>query len=180
MTTTATAAGEQNDLVSRLPEPPNLRTELLTIARGMNKAVRNGAIPAKTIGLVQLRAGQLIGNTYHTVDKTNNLRKAGESEERITAVASWRDAPYFTEAERIALELVEAVLTPNPNGERVPDEMFTRATIQYDERALWTLTLAISQICFFIPVGLIAKPIPGRAPGKNYSKPSEPEEGQVS
>jgi alkylhydroperoxidase family enzyme len=61
-----------------------------------------------------LRAGQIIGITCHTVRVTGDLREAGEPEVRITAVASWRDAPYFTDVERVALELVEAVLTPNP------------------------------------------------------------------
>jgi alkylhydroperoxidase family enzyme len=110
---------------------------------------------------VQLRAGQIIGNTYHTVRVTGELRKAGEPEERITAVATWRDAPYFTDAERIALELIEAVLTPNPSGERVPDELCARAAAHYDTKALWTLTMAIGQMFFFIPVALIGKPIPG-------------------
>ncbi|MEV3977857.1 hypothetical protein [Nonomuraea sp. NPDC049758] len=84
-------------------------------------------------------------------------------------MASWRDAPYFSGAERVALELVEAVLTANPAGERVPDELYARAAAHYDDKALWTLVLAISQICFFIPVAVIAKPIPGRPPGKNYT-----------
>ncbi|HUR00966.1 MAG TPA: hypothetical protein VM347_00345 [Nonomuraea sp.] len=71
-------------------------------------------------------------------------------------------------AERVALELVEAVLTPNPYGERVPDELYAKASANYDDQALWTLTLVISQIFFFIPVALIAKPIPGKPLGKNY------------
>ncbi|WP_207756400.1 carboxymuconolactone decarboxylase family protein [Nonomuraea cypriaca] len=124
----------------------------------------------RSYSLVQLRAGQIVGSTYHTVRQTGLLRKAGETEERITAVASWQDAPYLTDAERVALELVEAVLTPSPSGERVPDELYARASAHYDDKGLWTLTLAISQICFFIPVALIAKPIPGKPPGKNYSK----------
>ena len=159
---------EQDDLRSRLPDPTRFFPEMAAIATAMTKATLNGSIPRTTIGLVQLRAGQIVGSTYHTVRQTGNLRKAGETEERITAVASWRDAPYFTNAERVALELVEAVLTPNPFGERVPDELYAKASAHYDEKALWTLTLAISQICFFIPVALIAKPIPGKAPGKNY------------
>ncbi|TWF79099.1 hypothetical protein FHX44_115025 [Pseudonocardia hierapolitana] len=64
---------------------------------------------------------------------------------------------------------MEAVLNPNPVGERVPDELFAKAAVHYDDNALWTLTVAIGQICFFIPVALIAKPIPGKAPGKNYT-----------
>ena len=69
-----------------------------------------------------------------------------------------------------SIELVEAVLTPNPFGERVPDELYARATAHYDDRALWTLTLAISLISFFIPVALVGKPIPGMPPGRNYSR----------
>lgn len=153
---------------SRLPDPSRYFPELATIAAAMTKATRNGSIPHATVGLVQLRAGQIVGSTYHTVRQTGLLRTAGETEERITAVASWQDAPYFTDAERVALELVEAVLTPNPSGARVPDELYARASAHYDDRALWTLTLAMSQICFFVPVALVARPVPGLPPGKNY------------
>jgi alkylhydroperoxidase family enzyme len=162
MSTLATAT--QDDLRSRLPDPNQLFPELAGVVGGMFKATLNGSIPQTTISLLQLRAGQIVGSTYHAIRQTGDLRRAGETEERITAVASWRDAPYFTDAERIALELVEAVLNPNPFGERVPDDLFARASAQYDDKALWTLTLAIGQICFFIPVALIARPIPGKEP----------------
>ena len=164
---TPTTAGPDG-LRSRLPDPNPFFPELAGLAAGMFKATLNGSIPQTTISLVQLRAGQIVGSTYHTVRQTGDLRKAGETQERITAVASWRDAPYFTGAERAALELVEAVLTPNPFGERVPDDLYARASAHYDDKALWTLTLAIGQICFFIPVALIAKPIPGQE--LHYSK----------
>ncbi|WP_061295452.1 carboxymuconolactone decarboxylase family protein [Herbidospora cretacea] len=157
------------ELQSRLPDPMSHFPGMGALAVGMTKAAHNGAIPDTTVHLVHLRAGQLVGSTYHTVRQTENLRGAGETEDRITAVASWRDAPFFTDAERIALELVEAVLTPNPSGERVPDELFARASAHYDDKALWTLTVAIGQICFFIPVALIARPIPGTPIGRNYS-----------
>jgi alkylhydroperoxidase family enzyme len=162
MSTPATT--QQGNLRSRLPDPGQFVPEVADIAGAMFKATLNGSIPETTIHLVQLRAGQIVGNTYHTIRQTGDLRRAGETEERITAVASWRDAPYFTDAERVALELTEAVLTPNPSGERVPDELFARAAAHYDTKALWTLTLVIGQMCFFIPVALIAKPIPGREP----------------
>lgn len=158
------AAAEPGNLTSRLPDPNQFIPELAEIAGAMYKAISNGSIPQITISLVQLRAGQIIGNTYHTVRQTADLRKAGETEERITAVASWRDAPFFTSAERVALELVEAVLIPNSFAERVPDELCARASAHYDNKALWTLTMAIGQMCFFISVALIAKPIPGKEP----------------
>ncbi|TKK85261.1 carboxymuconolactone decarboxylase family protein [Herbidospora galbida] len=154
------------ELQSRLPDPMRYFPGMGAIAAGMSKAVHNGTIPDSTVYLVHLRAGQLAGSTYHTLRQTGNLRDAGEPEERITAVASWRDAPCFTDAERVALELVEAVLAPGPH---VPDDLFDRAAAHYDDHALWTLTVAIGQICFFIPVALIARPIPGRPVGQNYS-----------
>ncbi|GGT15127.1 carboxymuconolactone decarboxylase family protein [Nonomuraea spiralis] len=160
---------EREDLQSRLPDPSRFFPELGDIATALTKATYNGSIPRSTVGLVQLRAGQIVGSTYHTVRQAQLLRGAGEPDERVAAVASWRDAPYFTGPERVALELVEAVLTANPYGERVPDELYARAAAHYDDKALWTLILAISQICFFIPVAVIAKPIPGKAPGKNYT-----------
>ena len=155
---------QHDDLKSRLPDPTEFLPEVAGIAGGMLKVTRNGTIPQTTINLVQLRAGQIAGSTYHTVRQTGELRAAGETEERITAVASWRDAPCFTGAERVALELVEAVLTPNPFGERVPDELYAKASAHYGDKALWTLTVAIGQICFFIPVALIGKPIAGQEP----------------
>jgi alkylhydroperoxidase family enzyme len=81
--------------------------------------------------------------------------------ERITAVASWQDATYFTDAERVALALVEAVLTANPHGERVSDELYARASALYEDKALATLITAIGQVCFFIPLALIGKPLAG-------------------
>jgi alkylhydroperoxidase family enzyme len=161
---------EQDDVQSRLPDPAQFFPGLTQIAGGMTNAIQNGSIPQSTVDLVQLRAGQIAGSTYLTVRQTGILRQAGETEERITAVASWWDAPYFTDAERVALELVEAVLSPNPSGERVPEALYARAAAHYDDKALWTLTIAIGQICFFVPVALIAKPIPGKALGENYSK----------
>ncbi|TCO55984.1 carboxymuconolactone decarboxylase family protein [Actinocrispum wychmicini] len=161
---------KQDNQRSRLPDPTQLIPEVAEVAAATVKAIANGSIPQTTIGLVQLRAGQIVGSTYHTVARTDSLREAGETEQRITAVASWRDAPFFTDAERVALELVEAVLTPNPSGQRVPDELVARASAHYDDKALWTLTLVISQIFYFIPVALIAQPIPGMPFGQNYTR----------
>ena len=155
-------------LQSRLPNPAVLVPELGQIAGALAKATGNGSVPQTTISLVQLRAGQIVGNTYLTVMHTGDLRKAGESEERITAVASWRDAPCFTGAERTALALVEAVLTTSPHGERVPDDLYARASEHYDDKALATLIMAIGQVCFFIPLALIGRPLPGVSPAEQW------------
>jgi AhpD family alkylhydroperoxidase len=158
----------QDTRQSRLPDPARLIPELREIGKAMFKATGNGSIPPGTISLVQLRAGQIVRNTYLTVLHTGNLRKAGETDERIAAVASWPDTRYFTDAERTALALVEAVLTPNPAGERVPDELYAQAGKHYDDKALATLITAIGQVSFFIPLALIGKPLPGVSPAEQW------------
>ncbi|GAA3691189.1 carboxymuconolactone decarboxylase family protein [Nonomuraea antimicrobica] len=156
-------------LRSRMPNPLPFVPEMAVVGEGLHKVIKNGSIPQTTVHLLQLRAGQILGSTYFTIRETGNLRRIGEPEERITAVATWRDATFFTDAERVALELVEAVLTPNPSGERVPDELHAKAAALYDDKALWTLIMAIAHIGFFTPAALIAKPIPGMPPGQNYN-----------
>ncbi|ONI90387.1 alkylhydroperoxidase [Actinosynnema sp. ALI-1.44] len=152
----------------RMSNPTAVVPELGEVVKALFKATRNGSVPPTTISLVQLRAGQIVGNTYLTVMHTDNLRKAGETEERITAVSSWRDALSFTDAERAALALAEAVLTANPYGERVSDELYAQASQHYDDKAFVKLITAIGQVCFFIPLALIAKPLPGVAPSQEW------------
>lgn len=148
-------------------DPVELIPELADVSAALFKATGNHSVPRTTISLVQLRAGQIVGNTYLTVLHTGFLRKAGETEERITSVASWWDSPYFTGAERAALALAEAVFQPAAHGERVSDELYAEASEHYDAKALATLMIAIGQVGFFIPVALIAKPVPG----KSFSDP---------
>lgn len=147
--------------ISRMHNPGDFVPELAEVSGALFRATGNRSVPRTTMSLVHLRAGQIVHNTYLTVLNTGFLRKAGETEERITAVSSWVDAPYFTPAERAALALVEAVLQPAPRGqERVSDEVYAEAAKHYDEKALATLTIAIGQINFFIALALIGKPAP--------------------
>lgn len=103
---------------SRLSNPVKLVPELGAAAGALYKAISNGSVPQGTIDLIQLRAGQIVGNTYLTALHTESLRAAGESQERIDAVASWQDAPYFTEAEAVALALVGRAAAHHPRRAR--------------------------------------------------------------
>jgi alkylhydroperoxidase family enzyme len=131
---------------SRLRNPQQLVPELAEVGAALFKATGN---------LVVLHTG--------------NLRTAGESEERIAAVATWQDAPYFTEAERAALALAEAVAQPSAAGERVTDELYARAAEHYDEQAMATLAMAIGQVNFFVALAVIGKPLPGRPPAEQWT-----------
>ena len=159
---------------SRMSNPLELVPGLGEASAAMFKAVGNGSVPRITIGLVGLRACQIAGNTYTIIRAARLLRDFGESQDRIDALATWQDAPYFTEAERAALALVDAVLQPSINGERVPDELYAKAAEQYDPKALATLTIAIGQANFWMPVALIGRPLPGRPAAETWT-PVRPE-----
>jgi alkylhydroperoxidase family enzyme len=73
-------------------------------------------------------------------------RNAGESEERVFAVAAWREAPYFSDAERAVLALTEAVTRLADRAEPVPDAIWEAAAEHFDEAQLGALVLDIAQI----------------------------------
>ncbi|MER0444008.1 carboxymuconolactone decarboxylase family protein [Streptomyces sp. Edi4] len=163
MTTRTHSITTGTPMAPRMSDDPALLVpELAEVSAALFKVTGNGSVPRTTISLVQLRAGQIVASTYLAVLHTGFLRKAGESDERITSVATWQDSPYFTGAERAALALVEAVLQPAGEGERVTDALYAEAARHYEPKALATLMFAIGQVNFFIPVALIAKPVPGR------------------
>lgn len=148
----------------RIPDANALVPEIQEVAGALVKAARNGSVPTTTISLVYLRAGQIVGTTYQAIRHSADLRKAGESEERIGSVATWWDAPYFTEPERAALALTEAVFQPNTRGEeRVPDDLFAEASKHYDEKALSTLSVVLASASFWMTIALVLKPPPAGA-----------------
>src|SRR6266511_1622723 len=97
----------------RIPEINTFVPEVQEVAGAVVKVALNGSLPPTTISLMYLRAGQIVGTTYQVLRHSLDLRKAGESEERIASVASWWDSPFFTDAERAALALTDAVFRPN-------------------------------------------------------------------
>ena len=74
------------------------------------------------------------------------MKQTGVTDERLFAVAAWRDAPYFTDAERAALELTESLTRISDRPEGVPDAVWNEAVRHYDEQALAALVIAIATI----------------------------------
>ena len=93
-----------------------------------------------TRDLVHLRASQINGCSVCVDMHARELKKAGETDERLFAVAAWRDTPYFTDAERAALALTEAVTRLSDRPDPVPDEIWDEAARHYDETALAALS----------------------------------------
>ena len=112
----------------------------------LNAVVEKAGLPSKTVGLVHLRVSQINGCSVCIDMHARMLQHEDETNERLFTVAAWRDAPYFTDAERAALALAEAVTRLSDRPDPVPDKIWEEATRHYDERALAGLLLAISLI----------------------------------
>jgi alkylhydroperoxidase family enzyme len=74
------------------------------------------------------------------------LKKLGEKDARIFTVATWREAPYYSEAERAALALTEAASRLSDRADPVPDEVWKEAAKHYDESQLGALVMSIGLI----------------------------------
>ncbi|HYF06717.1 MAG TPA: carboxymuconolactone decarboxylase family protein [Acetobacteraceae bacterium] len=103
-------------------------------------------LPDTTVKLVHLRASQINGCSVCVDMHAQELKAAGEEDRRIHAVAAWREAPWFSEAERAALALTESLTRLADREDPVPDAIWAEATRHYDEPALSALLLQISQI----------------------------------
>jgi AhpD family alkylhydroperoxidase len=114
--------------------------------QALGKSAEKGGVPPQTIGLVELRASQINGCSVCVDMHPRFLKRAGETDERLFAVAAWRDAPYFTDAERAALALTEAATRLSDRADPVPDEIWDEAARHYDEPALAALIISIATI----------------------------------
>ena len=110
------------------------------------KAAEGLGVPTETLELVHLRASQINGCSVCVDMHSKALRKAGESEERVFAVSAWREAPFFSDAERAALALTEALTRLADKEEPVPDAIWDAAAEHFDEAQLAAIVLDIAQI----------------------------------
>lgn len=96
------------------------------------------------VELMKVRASQLNGCAYCIDMHTKDARAAGETEQRLYAVAAWREAPFFSDRERIGIEWAEAVTRLGEGG--VSDDLFARASALFSEQELVDLTMAVVAI----------------------------------
>ena len=134
---------------SRMQNPAVILSDAMQPIQAIFKAVHSGGVEAQTLELVHLRVSQINGCSACVDGGWRKAKKAGESDERLFAVAAWREAPYYSEAERAALALAEAVTRLSDRPDPVPDEIWDAAARHYDERGLAALVLMIATTNLF-------------------------------
>lgn len=131
---------------ARMSNPALVIPEALQALQALGASSEKAGLAARTIGLVHLRASQVNGCSVCVDMHPRLLKQAGETDERLFALAAWRDTPYFGAGERAALALTEALTRLSDRADPVPDEVWEEAARHFDERALAALVLAIATI----------------------------------
>jgi AhpD family alkylhydroperoxidase len=116
--------------------------EVMAPAQALGK-VADKILPEKLRHLVHMRASQINGCAF-CLELHHSMLKSDETQQRLLTVAAWRDSPFFSDAEKAALALTEAVTLIAEDG--VPDAVWNEAAKHFDEKQLAALVVHVSVI----------------------------------
>jgi AhpD family alkylhydroperoxidase len=111
------------------------------------------------IELIKVRASQVNGCAYCIDMHSKDARADGETEQRLYALSAWEETPFFTDRERAALALTEAITLVSEG--HVPDAVYEKAGKTFSEEELVNLTLAIITINGWNRLAITFRMVPG-------------------
>jgi AhpD family alkylhydroperoxidase len=136
-------------MTARMKNPGTLLPGVTTAIQHLHKAIAKVDVPDRALSLVHLRASQINGCAPCLEFGTKEAKEHGESDERLWGLAAWRETPYYTEAERAALALAEAMTRLADNPESVSDEIWADVEKHYDEEARAALVIWVATTNLF-------------------------------
>ena len=132
-------------MTARMTNPAFAVPGAMDALQELSKTVSRARIPIAR-ELLHIRAAQINGCAVCLDMHTKAARKQGESEERVFSVAAWRETPFYSDAERAALALTEALCRLADQTDPVPDAIWDAAAEHFDETQLGALVLDIATI----------------------------------
>jgi AhpD family alkylhydroperoxidase len=148
-------------MTARMKNPAFVVPEAVNALYALSGAIDKCGVSKRTLELVHLRASQINGCGVCIDGHVRIAKKLDETDERLHAVAAWRDTPYFSDAERAALALAESVTRLSDRADPVPDEIWSEAAKHYDERALGALVLSIASINVWNRINVATRQLAG-------------------
>jgi AhpD family alkylhydroperoxidase len=148
---------------SRMTHVVQVLPDVMTALQGLAAAAKEAGVDPKLLELVSLRASQINGCSVCAVMHPRIARGLGETDDRLFAVGAWRDAPYFTDAERAALALTESLTRIADASDPVPDGIWDEAARHYDEKQLAGLLTAIASINVWNRLNVATRQVAGQA-----------------
>ena len=134
---------------ARIANPAELLPDAVPAVNLLYKAAHSAGVPAGTLELVHLRASQINGCSACVDGGARAMKKGGETDDRLFAVAAWHETPYFTDAERAALALAESATRLADRSGAVSDEVWEAAAEHFTEPQLAAIVLWIATTNFF-------------------------------
>lgn len=146
---------------ARMKNPMMVVPDALQSVLALGASAQKGGVPLRTLNLVYLRASQINGCAVCVEMHARDLRKDGETDERLFTVATWHESAYFTDEERAALALAEAATRLSDRAEAVSDEVWEEAARHYEEPALGALVVNIALINFWNRINATTRQVAG-------------------
>lgn len=153
---------ETTTLEPRITNPAFAVPGAMDALAELNKAISRVRLSPRMLELMHLRASQINGCGVCAVQHPKIARKLGETDDRIFAVAAWRDAPFYSDAERAALALTEALTRMADAADPVPDGIWEEAARHYDEQELAALVLSIATINVWNRLNVATRQVAGQ------------------
>ncbi|MGH9055431.1 MAG: carboxymuconolactone decarboxylase family protein [Acidimicrobiales bacterium] len=136
-------------MTARIDNPANLLPDSMTGIQSIIKAAHSANVARSTMELVHLRASQINSCSPCVYGGAISAKKAGETDERLFAVAAWRETDLFTDAERAALSLAESMTRLADRADAVPDDVWEAVAKHYDQKQLAGLVLWVATTNLF-------------------------------
>lgn len=149
---------------ARMKNPVLILPKAMAAMQALGAAAQDAGLSKSLLELLQLRVSQINGCGLCVDMHARALKRGGETDERLFAVAAWRDTPYFTEAERAALALAEAATRIADRPDPVPDDIWNEAARHYDPPALSALLLAVATINVWNRLNVATRQLAGSVP----------------
>ncbi|MFJ6569276.1 carboxymuconolactone decarboxylase family protein [Streptomyces sp. NPDC091292] len=132
---------------ARMNGPAN--PDVITAIQYLYKAIHSAGVDKHLLSLIHLRTSQINGCSPCVFASIESARKAGEADERLHNVVAWRETPFYTEEERVALALTEAATRLQDGAPGVTDEIWEAAADHFSEEQLGAIILEIAMTNFF-------------------------------
>lgn len=146
----------------RMGNPALVIPEAMQALNALGKLPATAGLAPGFLEIIYLRASQINGCSVCIDGHWRIARKHGETDERLFAVAGWREAPYYSDAERAALALTEDVTRLSDRADPVPDEVWEECTRHYDGKSLAALVIAIANINVWNRLNVATRQVAGQ------------------
>ena len=161
-------------MTARMTSPVFVLPDALPAMLAASKSASRAGLPRTTAALVHLRVSQINGCAVCIDMHAKELRELGETDQRLFGIAAWRDTPWFTDAERAALDLAEAATRLADNPDAVPDAIWDAVREQYETPALAALIMEIALINTWNRLNVITRQEAGRDWATDAASTPEP------